>query len=103
VPQDLIQTLEQRLNACWDLGRSGKSTEGLVEAQRLMIEARRANDRERVAHANRCIGWFCLQLGHPNEGLDAAGEARNYYAGTEDLWGRGCRSRSIPGCCWNWG
>jgi tetratricopeptide (TPR) repeat protein len=92
VPPDLEKTLKQRLDDCWSLGRSGKSTEGLVEAQLLLIEAREANDPERIAQANRCIGWFCLQLGYANDGLEAAGQAQNYYAGTENPWGHGLSS-----------
>jgi diguanylate cyclase (GGDEF)-like protein len=44
-------------------------------------------DLEVLAEANRCIGWFCLQLGYADEGIFAANEARNYYANSKDDWG----------------
>jgi diguanylate cyclase (GGDEF)-like protein len=87
VPGYEDQSLLSRVHACWDKGRVGRSHEGLVEARRLLIEARRANDLEALAGVNRCIGWFCLQLGFTEDALKAANEARNYYAGVDDNWG----------------
>lgn len=71
------------------MGRVGKSAEGLVEAQKLLIEARQTDDEEGIAQAGCCIGWFCLQLGYPDKGLECASNARTYYAGTEDVWSHG--------------
>ena len=67
--------LVQRAQACWENGRIGRSNAGLVEARQILAEANRANDLRAVAEANRCIGWFCLQLGYCDEGLAAAHEA----------------------------
>lgn len=79
--------LVQRAQACWENGRIGRSNAGLVEARQILAEANRANDLRAVAEANRCIGWFCLQLGYCDEGLAAAHEARNFYAGRDEHWG----------------
>jgi diguanylate cyclase (GGDEF)-like protein len=81
------QGLLARAAACWDNGRIGRSHEGLIAARRLLIEARSADDAEALAAVNRCIGWFCLQLGYNDAALQAANEARNFYAGIDDHWG----------------
>lgn len=78
-----------RAEACWKMGRIGQSTEGLVEAQRLLIDAQKAGDLEAVADANRSIGWFCLQLGYPDKGLQPASEARTYFSGSDNVWAYG--------------
>jgi diguanylate cyclase (GGDEF) domain len=79
--------LVQRANACWENGRIGRSGAGLIEARQILAEARSAGDLRAMAEANRCIGWFCLQLGYCDEGLAAANEARNFYAGRDEHWG----------------
>lgn len=79
--------LVQRAKACWEHGRIGRSSEGLVEARQILAEARSAGDLRAMAEANRCIGWFCLQLGYSDEGLSAAHDARNFYAGRDEHWG----------------
>lgn len=79
--------LVQAARACWENGRIGRSKAGLVEAREILDQARRAGDQRAMAEANRCIGWFCLQLGHCDEGLAAAHEARNFFAGRDDHWG----------------
>lgn len=76
-----------KAKACWENGRVGRSNEGLVEARRILAEARSTNDLRAMAEASRCIGWFCLQLGYCDEGLAAANEARNFYAGRDEHWG----------------
>lgn len=78
--------LVKRAMACWENGRIGKSSDGLVEARSIRDEALRTGDLRALAEANRCIGWFCLQLGYCDEGLAAAHEARNFYAGRDDHW-----------------
>lgn len=72
---------------CWDHGRVGRSYEGLVQARALLEQARAQGDVEAEAECNRCIGWFCLQLGYPKEGIQAADAARNYFSQTENDWG----------------
>lgn len=79
--------LVQRARACWENGRLGRSMEGLTEAREILAQAKRAGDQRAMAEANRCIGWFCLQLGFCDEGLSAAHEARNFYAGRDEHWG----------------
>src|SRR5690606_14875284 len=59
----------------------------LLEARELLAEAEAAGDDEAIAACNRCIGWFCLQLGYPDEGIIAANQARAYYTSTNDDWG----------------
>lgn len=72
---------------CWDHGRVGRSFEGLAQARALLAEAQAVGDAEAEAECNRCIGWFCLQLGYPKEGVQAADAARNYFSQTENDWG----------------
>src|SRR5690606_25763455 len=82
-----VTILAQRARACWENGRIGRSLDGLIEARSILTLARESNDDMAQADANRCIGWFCLQLGYVDEGLEAAQAARNYYAGRDDHWG----------------
>lgn len=84
--------LESRLEACWEMGRKGQSTEGLVEAQSLLIRARRSQDKTSIAHALTCIAWFCMQLGCPDEGLDSAVEAQALFQELADDHGLGLSS-----------
>ncbi len=81
--------LKSRLDACWEMGRSGLSSEGLAEAQALLVRARQTGDRSAIAFALTCNGWFCLQLGYPDEGVLLAAEARAVYGELGDSWGQG--------------
>jgi len=79
--------LVEQARACWENGRSGRSNAGLVQARALLKAAKARGDLHAMAEANRCIGWFCLQLGYCDEGLAAAHDARNFYAGRDEHWG----------------
>jgi diguanylate cyclase (GGDEF)-like protein len=82
-----VTILAQRARACWENGRIGRSLDGLIEARSILAQARENSDEMAQADANRCIGWFCLQVGYVDEGLEAAQAARNFYAGRDDDWG----------------
>ncbi|MBE7732287.1 tetratricopeptide repeat-containing diguanylate cyclase [Devosia faecipullorum] len=79
--------LKSRLDLCWEMGRTGRSPEALVEAQILLIEARRVGDQKAIAFALTCNAWFCLQLGYAEEGIDCVVEARSIYEQLEVDWG----------------
>jgi diguanylate cyclase len=82
-----VTDISRQLDQCWELGRIGQSTEGLVEAQRLLVLARRGGDRLAIAQAHTCNAWFCLQLGYADEGLDCAVEAISIYRDSDQLHG----------------
>ena len=63
------------------MGRSGRSTEALALSRDLLGLARAAHDQDGMAECLTQIGWFCLQLGYAEEGIDCAIAAK-------DLWGR---------------
>ena len=84
--------LKSRLDLCWEMGRTGRSSEALVEAQMLLIEARHAGDDRDIAFALTCNAWFCLQLGYAEEGIDCAVEAKAIYARLGIDWGLGLSS-----------
>lgn len=69
------------------MGRKGRSPEALVEAQALLIVARKSGDRAAIAFALTCNAWSCLQLGHADEGIDCAVEAKTIFAELGDDWG----------------
>lgn len=89
--------LRQQLDRCWELGRIGQSTEGLVEAQRLLVLARRGDDMLAIAQAHTCNAWFCLQLGYADEGLDCALEAMTLYRDSDQLHGL-----ALASCVYSW-
>ncbi len=80
--------LISRLDACWEMGRTGQSTQGLATAQALLVEARKQADRPAIAFALTCNAWFCLQLGYPDEGISAIGEACLLYEELGYDWGQ---------------
>lgn len=86
-----------QLDACWEMGRTGRSTEALVEAQRLLLAARRASDNRAIAMALTCNAWSCLQLGYADEGLDSAIEARQIFHSLQMDWGQ-----ALSGAVYSW-
>jgi diguanylate cyclase (GGDEF)-like protein len=79
--------LKTRLDACWELGRTGRSPEALVEARTLLIEARQTGNEDAIAFALTCIAWTSLQLGYADEGIDCAIEAKSIFARLGIDWG----------------
>lgn len=79
------------------MGRKGRSPEALIEAQSLLVLSRRAADSEAIAFALTCNAWFCLQLGHADEGIDCAVEARTIYAQLASNWGM-----ALSGAVYSW-
>lgn len=91
------EDLRPRLDACWEMGRTGRSSEGLEEARVLLLLAREQQDAPSTAFALTCLAWFCLQLGNPDEGIDFAIEAKTIYADLGLDWGL---SLSSSVHCW---
>lgn len=54
------------------MGRTGRSAAALIEARRLLEQARAAEDDSGIAECLTQIAWFCLQLGYAEEGVDCA-------------------------------
>ncbi len=69
------------------MARTGRSPEGLVEANKLHVEARKSGDQGAIAFALTCIAWLSLQLGYADEGIDCAIEAKTIYASIGDDFG----------------
>jgi diguanylate cyclase (GGDEF)-like protein len=61
------------------MGRTGRSAEALVAVRDLLEQARAAEDDRAIARCLTQIGWFYLQQGHAEQGIDCAVAAR-------DLW-----------------
>lgn len=91
------KSLRARLDECWEMGRTGRSPEALVEAQVLLIHARQAGDVDAIAFALTCNAWLGLQLGYAHEGIDCAVEAKTLYAGLGDNWGL-----ALSGAVYSW-
>ncbi|ODT50596.1 MAG: hypothetical protein BGO80_06505 [Devosia sp. 63-57] len=79
-----LTELRAGLLACRQMSRTGRSTEGLIEAQRLLVVARKLGDPGLTAACLTHIGWFCLQLGYADEGLASASEAKALYFETDN-------------------
>ncbi len=79
------------------MGRTGRSPEALVEARALLIEARHADDEGAIAFALTCTAWASLQLGHADEGIDCAIEAKTIFASLGIDWGL-----ALSGAVYSW-
>ena len=92
-----LDKYKRELDACWEMGRSGRSVEALVESQRLLTLLRPGDDRRPVARALTCNAWSCLQLGYPDEGLNGAVEAMALFEACGDSQGR-----ALAGSVYSW-
>lgn len=89
--------LSIQLERCWEMGRTGRSVDGAAEARRLLELARvQGGDRD-VAMALTCCGFFCLQLGHADEGLKFITEGRRLFALVKDA-----RGEALAGSIHGW-
>ncbi|UJW86776.1 GGDEF domain-containing protein [Devosia sp. SL43] len=64
----------------WDMGRTGRAAEALVAVRQLHERARADDDTPSTAECLTQIAWFCLQLGHAEQGIDCAIAARDLWA-----------------------
>ncbi|MET3924724.1 tetratricopeptide repeat-containing diguanylate cyclase [Devosia sp. 2618] len=63
----------------WLYGRTGRSVEGLKQAMQLLPILEAAKDEWLLADCMLQTGWFNLQLGHPDRGVDSAYNARHLF------------------------
>ena len=61
------------------MGRTGRSAEALETVRQLLEHARAAEDDRGIARCLTQIGWFCLQQGYAEQGIDCVVAAK-------DLW-----------------
>jgi diguanylate cyclase (GGDEF)-like protein len=61
------------------MGRTGRSGEAMAESRRLYGLAQAAEDGPAMAECLTQIAWFCLQLGHADEGIDCAVAAKELW------------------------
>jgi diguanylate cyclase (GGDEF)-like protein len=76
---DAIMDFNTELDLCWRLGRTGQSVAALSRSKMIFMAARDAGDTNSIAMSLTQIGWFCLQLGHPEHGLDAVIAAKRLW------------------------
>ena len=62
------------------MGRTGRVSEALAMVRESLERARTLEDDTSVAEGLTQIGWFCLQLGHAEQGIDSAIAAREMWA-----------------------
>ncbi|QQR37674.1 GGDEF domain-containing protein [Devosia oryziradicis] len=75
-----VPNFAHALNHTWHMGRTGRSAEALEQVHQLLEQARAAGDDRGIAGCLTQIGWFCLQLGHAEQGIDSAKAARDMWA-----------------------
>lgn len=80
MPTEHPDNLAAALTRTWDLGRTGRSAEALAEVRQLLERARIADDTRNTAECLTQIAWFCLQLGHAEQGLDCIIAAKSLWA-----------------------
>ncbi|KQX39971.1 hypothetical protein ASD04_04800 [Devosia sp. Root436] len=80
MPKPSDPDLTNALTRTWDMGRSGRSSEALRDVRVLLEVAREAEDDTCVAQCLTQVGWFCLQLGHAEQGIDCAIAAKALWA-----------------------
>ena len=80
MPESSVHNFSDALALSWDMGRTGQSAEALEDVRRLLDRARDAEDHESIAQCLTQIGWFCLQLGHAEQGIDCAIAAKELWA-----------------------
>lgn len=80
MPAEHPDNLAAALTQTWDLGRTGRSAEALTEVRQLLERARAGDDTRNTAESLTQISWFCLQLGHAEQGLDCIIAAKSLWA-----------------------
>jgi diguanylate cyclase len=80
IPASLVHT--------WGMGRTGRSADALVAVRQLLERARDEDDTASTAECLTQIAWFCLQLGHAEQGIDCAIAARDLWARLGDTGGQ---------------
>jgi diguanylate cyclase (GGDEF)-like protein len=70
------------------MGRTGRSVEALAQVRLLLEQARTIEDVPVTAECLTQIGWFCLQLGHAEQGIDCAIAARDLWTQLGDIGGQ---------------
>lgn len=86
------QSLKGLVDRCWELGRTGQCASGLDAAELLGRLARLTGDERAQAEALNQTAWFCLQLGLPDRGHDAAIEAKRAWNRLKDAGGQALAS-----------
>ncbi|MGV8951999.1 MAG: GGDEF domain-containing protein [Cypionkella sp.] len=90
----LSHSLAATLSQTWEMGRTGRSTEALAQARGLLEQARAQEDTARTAECLTQIAWFCLQLGHADQGIDCVIAAKDLWKQLGDIAGQ-ARSGAI--------
>lgn len=71
--------LRSALASGWAHGRTGRAVAGLAETRRLFPAIQADGDDWMAAECMLQMAWFCLQVGHPDHGMDCADGAKRLF------------------------